>query len=213
MTLKPISVLTKNFLIYLHTKFSTILQRQTTSFTQLELRILMKKPKVTPTNVEVKMNEKDLIVSKTDTRGVITYCNDIFMLLAKYKESDLIDKNHNIIRHPDMPRVAFKLAWELISSGDEFFGFVKNLSADGSYYWVFANITPDYDDGGTIIGYTSIRRKPSATALETIIPLYKELQRLESSSGMEASKKYLVDLLESKNLSYNELVLSLQGVK
>jgi len=171
----------------------------------------MKKPHITPTNSETKMKENDFIVSKTDEKGSISYCNEIFMSMAGYREQELLQKNHNIIRHPDMPRIAFKLAWDLISSGKEFFGFVKNLKKDGGYYWVFANITPDYNERGKIIGYTSIRRKPSQSAIDTITPIYKELVRLEQRGGMEASGKYLFDFLDTKKVTYDELIISLQG--
>ena len=173
----------------------------------------MARNKIKPIEKEKKMAENDFIVSKTDTKGIITYCNRIFMDMAEYKEEELMGVNHNIIRHPDMPRVAFKLCWDLIQSGKEFFGFVKNLQKGGGYYWVFANITPDYDAKGRIIGYTSVRRKPLQSGVDTIIPIYKELLRLESGGGMEASGKFLMNFLEEKNTTYDELVLSLQGVR
>lgn len=172
----------------------------------------MKNLHIRPTATEIKMAENDFIVSKTDAKGKITYCNEIFMDIAAYKENELLGINHNIIRHPDMPRVAFKLAWDLIGSGKEFFGFVKNMTKKGDYYWVFANITPDYDSMGKIIGYTSVRRKPKQSAVDTIIPIYKELLQLEQSGGMEASAKFLFDFLDDKGLTYDELILSLQGV-
>ena len=108
------------------------------------------------TNEEKVLGDDDFIVSKTDTKGFITYCNRIFLEMAGYSKSELIGANHNLIRHPDMPRVAFKLAWDLVKSGQEFFGFVKNLRKNGGYYWVFAYITADYDPYGKIIGYTSV---------------------------------------------------------
>jgi hypothetical protein len=110
-----------------------------------------------------------------------------------------------------MPKIAFKVAWDMIQSGDEFFGFVKNLRKDGGYYWVYANIMPDYDQAGNIIGYTSVRRKPNPTALQTIIPLYQSLLDAERSGGMDASFKLIASLLEEKGVTYNELVISLQG--
>jgi len=171
----------------------------------------MKKYKITPTNNEIKMKDNDFIVSKTNASGIITYCNEIFMEMAGYEEEELLGKNHNIIRHPDMPRVAFKLAWDLISSGKEFFGFVKNMAKSGDYYWVFANITPDYDISGKIVGYTSVRRKPPQTAIDTVIPIYKKMCELEKTGGMEASGKFLFDFLDENNITYDELILSLQG--
>lgn len=167
--------------------------------------------RITPTNAETKLQSNDLIVSKTDSKGKITYCNEIFMSIAGYKEQELMGKNHNIIRHPDMPKVAFKLAWELIQNGKEFFGFVKNMKKDGGFYWVFANITPDYDENQSIIGYTSVRRKPNENAIQTIIPLYEKLLELEAHSGMKTSEDFLNDFLIQNNTNYDDLIINLQG--
>ncbi len=162
------------------------------------------------TNEEKSLGENDFIVSKTDTKGIITYCNRIFLEMAGYSKSELIGANHNLIRHPDMPQVAFKLAWDLIQNGKEFFGFVKNLRKNGGYYWVFTYITADYDERGKIIGYTSVRRKPTQSAVEAIIPVYKLLVDAESKGGMEASGKLLMAYLEENKISYDALVASLQ---
>lgn len=172
----------------------------------------MAKNKITPTNEEKILGENDFIVSKTDKKGIITYCNEIFMDMAEYTEEELLGKNHNLIRHPDMPQIAFKVAWDLVESGKEFFGFVKNLRKNGGYYWVFANISPDYDQNGKIIGYTSIRRKPNPDALKIIIPLYQQLLQAEKQGGMNQSLKAIEALLEEKNMQYNELIVTLQGI-
>ena len=156
------------------------------------------------------LGDDDFIVSKTDTSGKIIYCNEIFTKMAGYPASSLIGANHNLIRHPDMPRVAFKLAWDLIKSKKEFFGFVKNLSADGGYYWVFAYITADLDPSGNIISYTSVRRKPPQSAIDTIIPIYKLLLEAEQRGGMDASAKILNGFLDENKLGYDEFVVNLQ---
>ncbi len=161
-------------------------------------------------NSEKKLGEDDFIVSKTDVSGKIIYCNEIFMKMAGYSASDLIGSNHNLIRHPDMPRIAFKVAWDLIKEKKEFFGFVKNLSSDGGFYWVFAYITADIDENGRIISYTSFRRKPPQSAIDAIAPVYKLLLDAEKSGGMDASLKLLGDFLEENNTSYEELVMNLQ---
>lgn len=165
---------------------------------------------IIPTNKEKVMNQNDFIVSKTDTKGYITYCNRIFMEMAGYDEADLLGQNHNLIRHPDMPKVAFKLAWDLIQSKQEFFGFVKNLARDGSYYWVFAHITPDYDSSGKIVGYTSVRRKPPKSAIDTVWGVYQLLNEEEKRGGMNAAADFLFKFLAQNNTTYDELVLSLQ---
>ncbi len=162
------------------------------------------------TNIEKELNENDFIVSKTDLKGKIIYCNEIFTEMAGYPAADLIGSNHNVIRHPDMPKIAFKILWDLLKAKKEFFGFVKNLSADGSYYWVFAYITPDFDTNNNVISYTSVRRKASSSAVQAIIPIYKLLVDAEMRGGMEASQTILNDFLAQKNLSYDELVINLQ---
>jgi PAS domain S-box-containing protein len=162
-------------------------------------------------NNEKRLDDNDFIVSKTDLKGKIIYCNQIFAKMAGYPASDMIGSNHNVIRHPDMPRAAFKLAWDLIKNKQEFFGFVKNLCADGSYYWVFTYITADVDPiNDKIISYTSVRRKPTQSAIDQIAPLYKIMVDAEKTGGMEASTKILVDLLAKHKVSYDELVINLQ---
>jgi PAS domain S-box-containing protein len=165
-------------------------------------------------NDEKIMGDNDFIVSKTDTKGFITYCNRIFTEMAMWSRQELIGANHNIIRHPDMPKIAFKIVWDLISQKKEFFGFVKNLRKDGGYYWVFAYITADVDLKGNIIGYSSFRKKPSRTAIKTLTPIYKALVDAEKSGGMDASYKLLRDTLNATDENiiekYNELVFNLQ---
>ncbi len=168
------------------------------------------RPTATITNHEKTLKSSDFIVSKTDTKGTIIYCNQIFTELAGYSASDIIGSNHNLIRHPDMPRLAYKIAWNLIKEKKEFFGFVKNLCADGGYYWVFAYITADLDDNGSIIGYTSVRRKPPQSAINTITPIYKKLLEAESRGGLDASQKLLNELLQEQNVSYDEFIITLQ---
>ena len=164
-----------------------------------------------PNNNEKRLNENDFIVSKTDTKGKIIYCNEIFAKMAGYCASNLIGSNHNLIRHPDMPRFAFKHAWNLIKNKKEFFGFVKNLCADGGYYWVFTYITPDIDPkSGQIVSYTSVRRKATQSAVDQIIPIYKQLVDAERSGGIDASTKLLTNLLNEHKVSYDEFVINLQ---
>jgi PAS domain S-box-containing protein len=156
------------------------------------------------------MHEDDFIVSKTDTKGRITYCNEIFMDMAQMQESQLLGKPHSIVRHPDMPKVVFKLLWDYVQNGKEIFAYVKNISADGSFYWVYANVTPSYDQNNNIIGYYSVRIKPSPKALTVIKPLYEKLKSLEAGGGMAASEAYLNDLLNEKGVTYDEFIVSIQ---
>ena len=150
------------------------------------------------------------LVSKTDTKGKITYCNIPFAQIVGAQCSELIGKPHNIVRHPDMPRIIFKILWEHVKNKKEVFAYVKNKSFDGSFYWVFANVTASLDQNGNTIGYYSVRRKPNPKALEIIIPLYKQLLEAEKSGGIEASSRLLESVLKEKNKSYDELMNNLQ---
>ncbi|MEA3373279.1 MAG: PAS domain-containing protein [Campylobacterota bacterium] len=160
--------------------------------------------------MERTLNENDFIVSKTDTKGRITYVNKIFMDLAEYSEADLLGKPHSIVRHPDMPKTVFKLLWDRVQNKDEIFAFVVNKTAKGNHYWVYANVTPSLDDRGNIIGYYSVRRKPNPKALEIIKPLYAKMVDAERSGGMEASGRLLNDLLADKGVSYDEFIITIQ---
>jgi PAS domain S-box-containing protein len=171
------------------------------------------KSHITPTSVERAMREEDYIVSMTDTSGRITYGNRIFIEFSGYSESELLGTQHNIIRHPDMPRAVFKLLWDKIANSEECFAYVKNMAKDGSFYWVFANVTPTFDDAGKITGYFSVRRKPKASGVKVVTEVYSLMLEAEKKAGpanaIAASTKVLVNILNEKGLSYDELVLAI----
>jgi len=158
----------------------------------------------------LEMKPNDFIVSKTDTKGRITYVNKIFMQMAEYEEAELLGKPHNIIRHPSMPRAVFKLLWDRIQNKEEIFAYVLNKTKKGNEYWVFANVTASLDERGNIIGYYSVRRKPSDRGLEVIKGLYAKMLQAEKSGGMEAGTKVLLDALNQQGASYDEFIISLQ---
>ena len=157
------------------------------------------------------MNDNDFIVSKTDTKGRITYCNQIFMDMAEYTEEELLGKPHNLIRHPDMPKAVFKFLWDTLPTKQEVFAYVINRTKNGNDYWVYANITASEDKNGKIIAYYSVRRKPNPDAIAIIKPLYAKMLEVEKSKGVEASFQILVDLLTEKGVGYDELIISIQG--
>lgn len=173
----------------------------------------MKNGQITPSDKERVMREGDFIVSKTDLAGRITYGNRIFIEFSGYTEAELLGVQHNIIRHPDMPRSVFKLLWDSIAQKKEVFAYVKNLSKDGGYYWVFANVTASLDANGSIIGYYSVRRRPKPEAIQAIMPLYRAMLAAERNAGakdaISAGTKVLTDFLSTKGLSYDELVLAI----
>lgn len=173
----------------------------------------MKDKGIVPTRRERVMRENDFIVSKTDPKGIITYGNPIFIEFSGYTEAELLGAQHNIIRHPDMPRAAFKLVWDTIQSGKEVFAYVKNMSKDGGFYWVFTHVTPDFGPNGAIVGYTSVRRCPKRAAIEAVEPVYRQMVAAEKAAGardaIAAGTQVLVDLLQQTGMSYEELVFSL----
>lgn len=123
---------------------------------------------------EVPFPEGRLIVSSTDTVGIITHANESFVQMSGYSLDELMGEQHYILRHPEMPAVAFKGLWDTISSGQKWHGYVKNLRKDGAYYWVHAAVVPNIRTG-RIVGYTSVRRKPSRSKVEECTALYKTL--------------------------------------
>jgi len=126
------------------------------------------------TEIEVPYPDGKLIVSTTDPSGIITHVNQSFVEMSGYTEDELIDTPHSILRHPDMPPAAFQDLWDTIQKGNKWQGFVKNLRKDGGYYWVKATVIPNVREG-KVMGYTSVRRKPSRTKVEECIKLYPTL--------------------------------------
>jgi PAS domain S-box-containing protein len=156
----------------------------------------------------------EVIVSKTDTAGVITYANDVFLRVAGMAEREAIGQPHSIIRHPDMPRAVFKLLWDTIERGDEIFAYVLNMASCGDHYWVFAHITPTFGPDGRIIGYHSNRRVPDRSAIEAVTPLYAQLKKIEDqaadrAAGLAASTAALTATLRDLGIGYDEFVFSL----
>lgn len=166
---------------------------------------------ISPTGIERTFGEDEIIVSKTDIRGRITYANDVFLRVAKYDEDEVLGKPHNIIRHPDMPRAVFALLWETISSGDEIFAYVKNLASDGAHYWVHAHVTPSFSDDGSIVGYHSNRRLPEQAAVKVVDQLYHHLREEEVRCSdpvraLAASRELLERTLRNAKVSYDQFV-------
>lgn len=130
--------------------------------------------KVFYTDIETPYPDGKLIVSTTDKSGIITHVNQSFIEMSGYTEDELINMPHSILRHPDMPAVAFKDLWDTVNKGEKWQGFVKNLRKDGGYYWVKATVIPNIRNG-QVVGYTSVRRKPSRNKVNDCIKLYPTL--------------------------------------
>ncbi|CAA6809937.1 MAG: PAS sensor protein [uncultured Sulfurovum sp.] len=163
----------------------------------------------TPTDNEREVTPVDIVVSKADEEGNIEYANPIFYKLSGYSKKELTFAPHSILRHPDMPKVVFKYLWDELKKGNEVNAFVKNLTKDGAFYWVYAYVRPAFNADGTLRNYISTRKFMSKNARKTIEPLYKELLALEKSAGVEASEQALFKLLDGK--AFNDVMDSIQN--
>ncbi len=149
----------------------------------------MKKPE--PIDEEIELENGVYIESDTDLKGVITYANDYFAKISRYTPDELVGQPHNIVRHPDMPRVIFKILWDRLKEGNNFIAAIKNLAKDGRYYWIFTDFEHIKDSNGNTIGYRAIRKKISKHVTATLEPIYKTMVQIEKEKGIEGSKEYL----------------------
>ena len=169
------------------------------------------------TGVEKFFEDNEIIVSKTDLKGRITYSNDIFQRVSGFSEAELLGQPHSIIRHPHMPRCVFKLLWDTLSGGQEIFAYVLNRCKNGDHYWVFAHVTPSFDNEGNIISFHSSRRVPDRRVVDdAIAPLYQALLQEEQShssakEGMASSFQMVLKVLEDNKMEYDEFIFSLSG--
>jgi len=175
-------------------------------------RVNMQRPE--PKNNQIKLDPKRYIVSKTDKHGIIEYGNDYFVEISGYTEPELLGQPHSIIRHPDMPKIVFKLMWDRINKAQNIMAVVKNLAKDGSYYWVVTEFQPKVDPiTNDIISHTAFRKAAPQKAVDVMEPIYQKLLEIEKEGGMEASEKYLRGFLEEKGVTYDEFVNDLVGNK
>nr|WP_241737576.1 PAS domain-containing protein [Neptunicella marina] len=154
-----------------------------------------------------------MIISKTDLQGKIKYANRTFMRVSDFSEKELLGKDHNVIRHPDMPRGVFYGLWKTLKSGKEFFGFVKNRTSSNGYYWVFANITPDILHG-QVTGYFSVRRCAPVETINTMEAIYAQMKELEKganrSGAAEASWSWVEQHIQSNfDMTYEQYAMGL----
>ena len=123
---------------------------------------------------EIILDEFAFLVSETDEKGIITFASDHFCKIAGYHVNELIGQPHNIVRHPDMPKAAFKSLWDTVKSGKVWTGHVKNATKNGDYYWVNATAYPSKSSDGEL-RYISVRVKPTDEEISNALELYKTL--------------------------------------
>ncbi|MBO1753075.1 PAS domain-containing protein [Actinotalea sp. BY-33] len=169
---------------------------------------------VRPTGVERRLGAEELIVTKTDLQGRITYANDTFLRISALVEEETLGRPHNIIRHPQMPRGLYSCLWSTIAAGEEMFAYVKNLATDGAHYWVLAHVTPSITPDGKPCGYHSNRRSPSRSALPVVEQLYARMLRAErglpANEAARAGVQVLEEALAEAGTTYSGWIWSLE---
>jgi aerotaxis receptor len=153
---------------------------------------------------------EQLIVTKTDLQGRLTYANRLFLDVSGYDEAELLGAPHNCVRHPDMPRGLFRYLWERLAQGEEVFAWVKNLTAQGAFYWVFAHITPSRDAQGQVTGYHSSRRAAPPAGRALVEPVYEQMRALEAGlapqEGAARSCAWLGEELHRRQQTWHAFV-------
>lgn len=187
------------------------------TFTESASIAMEKANSKTLTGVERFFGEDDIIVSKTNIKGHLTYANRVFIDISGFTEEEILGAPHSILRHPKMPRCIFQLLWQEIQAKREIFAYVVNRCKNGDHYWVLAHVTPSLNEHGEIDGFHSNRRVPDPSIVSsTIIPLYNALLEEENKhsnakQGMQKSFEMLQDILKQKEVSYERFIFSLQG--
>ncbi|RLD80778.1 MAG: histidine kinase [Bacteroidetes bacterium] len=167
---------------------------------------LTKKDRPKPINKEIIIPDDLVLISVTDPKGNIIETNDNFTNISGYSEDELIGSSHNIIRHPDMPKIMFKIVWDHIMDKENVMAVVKNLAKDGRYYWVVTDFVTQVDADRNIVNYTAYRRPVHDRVKHAVIPLYRALCAIEDVAGMKASERFLTDYFEDRNTNYDDMV-------
>jgi len=157
------------------------------------------------TDKEVHMKDGTILVTRTNLKGVITYANDAFVEISGFSYSELVGSNHNIVRHPDMPAVAFQDLWESNQRGEPWTAPVKNRTKSGDYYWVEANVTPVYSNG-VIVEYLSVRYSPSREQINSASQLYKELNDSKATTIRPVGFSKLVKQIKETSINKKALL-------
>jgi PAS domain S-box-containing protein len=161
-------------------------------------------PKVIDQGIEIP--EDYTLVSKTDPKGIITDGNEAFEEISGYSREELIGSSHNVIRHPDMPKVMFKLVWDRIMDKENIMAIIKNLAKDGRYYWVATDFITRVNADREILDYTAYRKPVCQEVIDAIIPLYDMLNAIERFSGMEDAEAFLKYYFEKNKTNYDDYI-------
>jgi len=161
---------------------------------------------------EKRLGRGEKIISKTDQRGNILEGNDTFFEFCEYHPDELVGMPHNIIRHPEMPQIVFRLLWAKLRDGQNVNAFVKNRTKYGNHYWVYATVSPTASNiGNRKQGFYSIRKAPNPAAVEQMTEIYRLLKEKEEAEGYLAAKELLRAVLLANELKFNDLMKRLQA--
>jgi PAS domain S-box-containing protein len=174
-------------------------------------QLMLKHFKSTPIDNEIFIIPNKVIMSKTNYKGIIQYANDYFMEVCGYFQDELIGKPHNIIRHPDMPKVVFKIMWEKLHRGENLYAIVKNLTKDGSFYWVVTKFETTFDDDGNIVSHYARRKAVPLKIKQTAETIYKTIRAIEEYD-VDLAEKTFYETLDEFGLTYDEFFLELAGM-
>lgn len=163
------------------------------------------------TNNEIIMTKGSILVSRTDLKGKITAANDDFLKISGYSRDEVIGQNHNIIRHPDMPTEAFEDLWKTIAAMRPWAGCIKNRAKNGDFYWVHANMIPEFEKG-KLVGYLSVRYAPKKVELEEAKALYAAIKNKTATlnpTGVKALVKFIKDISLWKKTAFSLAAFSI----
>jgi PAS domain S-box-containing protein len=170
----------------------------------------VKSRRIVPTDVEHLLRPDEYIISTANTRGRITSVNEVLVRCSGYSREELINAQHNITRHPDVPRALIWLMWESLREGEDFYGYFKNLRKDGGFYWVFAHARPEYDSEGNVCAYRSVRHAARNSAVSTIVDLYQQMlaaqHAVSAKFAIPAGLAVLRRYLSERGQSYEQFV-------
>ena len=175
-----------------------------------DIELTVERP--TPIDKEVGWNKSQVVISETDVYGRITNVNDVFCNVCGYSPEEMIGQPHSIIRHPDMPKLVFKLLWDNLKVGNNFIGVIKNLAKSGEYYWVITDFEMRRDATGNITHYIARRKSvPKAVIENYVAPLYETLLKFEKVGGMELSTRFFKNYLAKQGKDYIDFIIDVMN--
>ena len=175
-----------------------------------DIELTVERP--TPIDKEVGWNKSQVVISETDVYGRITNVNDVFCNVCGYSPEEMIGQPHSIIRHPDMPKLVFKLLWDNLKVGNNFIGVIKNLAKSGEYYWVITDFEMRRDATGNITHYIARRKSVTKAVIENYVaPLYETLLKLEKVGGMELSSRFFKNYLAKQGKDYIDFIIDVMN--